>query len=194
MPADSDGQGLHFQIYPDTTDASTLAADSANSTERGLFEWQKEPSWVAIPADGVTAGTANHTPAADLATDDDHFYIIRAWDGTANGASSATQRFIVADRNWTDITAAGNSIRVIHLTELREEANRRNAYSLTDVAWTDPTITANITPIRATHFTELRTGLTDVRDRTDTAVIIGAEVNYKWTAHPWQSFPELALL
>ena len=56
----------------------------------------------------------------------------------------------------------GTAIRPLHLTEIRDAANEaRLNCGLAAAAWTDPTITADVTPVRAVHITELRAALTE---------------------------------
>lgn len=56
--------------------------------------------------------------------------------------------------------AAGGLIRAVHLTDLRNGLTpARSALALPTQSFTDPVPTAGTTPIKATHLTELRTGV-----------------------------------
>ena len=173
VPLDAESNTLHFKVYYDQTAASTLVANSSNS--QAGFEFYNGTTWAAFPSGGVpstnTGFKVRFEPQSDLANNTNTNWRVVANDGTVDGASSATNRFWVGGRTWTDATLApGGWIRVAHITELREEANyARACRSLATNAWTDPELTANATAIRAVHLTDLRevvAGLTNVTGET----------------------------
>ncbi len=45
---------------------------------------------------------------------------------------------------------------------MRQSTNCVSRFALAAVAWTDATLTAGVTPVKAVHLTELRAGIGDV--------------------------------
>lgn len=83
-----------------------------------------------------------------------HVYRVRAI------ASGATSAFSNADLATTVLFTNDAIIKRTHLIELRTAVNAvRTRASLSAATFTDPTITAFVTPVRAAHITELRTAL-----------------------------------
>ncbi len=163
VPADVNSDTLHFQVFLDAVDGSTLVADSEVPAQRSAFSWYNGSAWVAMPAGGATASTGQvrWIPPTPLAVGNP-FWKVRAYDGSAYGLASAVQRFIIGTRTWTDATlVAGARIRRIHLEELREEIDyaRRFRNLNTACVTADPVITPNVTAIRAVHRNELNAGL-----------------------------------
>lgn len=114
---------------------------------------------------GVASGTAvtlTASPAAGAS--------FREWRGACSGTSATcilslsgdTSVTAVFSKSFTDPTLAGGVlIKAVHFTDLREAITTlRSRWSLGAFAWTDPTLTAQSTPVRAVHVTDLRTALT----------------------------------
>ena len=57
------------------------------------------------------------------------------------------------------VLAARNSIRTLHITDLRLYLDAaRTALGLNAVVYTDPSLTAGVTPVRRLHIVDLRSG------------------------------------
>ncbi len=62
-----------------------------------------------------------------------------------------------------DPLRAGDPVKAVHLTELRERVDvLRGTAGLRPFGWTDPMIVRGVTPIRAVHLAELHTALNEV--------------------------------
>ncbi len=172
VPSDVSTNNQHFKVYYDTTDASTLIADSSSSTTG--FEYDNGAGWTAFPGGGA-AGTnvneqARYKPQSDLTEGTSYYWRVVSSDTNVLG-SSVTNRFIIWDRTWTDSIEAGvTRIRKPHVDELRDEANYTSASrGLVATNWTDSAITPNVTLIRSVHMTELRgavSGVTNITGET----------------------------
>jgi len=61
---------------------------------------------------------------------------------------------------FTDSSLAGTFIKAIHITELRTSMNQaRQSLALSQIPFADPTLTPNVTVIKATQLQELRAGV-----------------------------------
>jgi hypothetical protein len=82
---------------------------------------------------------------------------VAAYDGKDWGNWS-TYTFTIQSPNWpTTINANDTGISKRTIDDLRTKVNAvRQARGLSTVSWTDATITANVTSVRAVHLTELR--------------------------------------
>jgi hypothetical protein len=59
-----------------------------------------------------------------------------------------------------DPLTTATPIKTTHLTQLRTALDQaRAALSLSTLAYTDPTLTANVTPVKAAHVNDLRNGV-----------------------------------
>ncbi len=170
VPSDPDGHPVHFKVYAGTTETPGLLADSSNSTAG--FEYGTGTVWVSLPAAGaptVNAGAkARYKPASDFATPTAHYWRVVAKDAALEGPGSATNRFVLGGRAWTDPVLGGLVMRPRkpHLDELREEANYARASRLYPTQAWSGAIVANLTPVRAVFFTELRAALAEVTNAT----------------------------
>lgn len=173
VPADSDEDLLHFKLYGDTTNASLVVADS--SLDTAGFECFDGIAWAALSGSGVpstnSAGMVRYKPQGNFISGTSYWWRVTAYDGVADGPSSATNRFVLGGRTWTDELAAGiTRVRKPHIEELREECNyARLCRRLETNSWTDAAITANVTRIRSAHIAELREaveGVTNVTGET----------------------------
>ena len=65
----------------------------------------------------------------------------------------------LAGATWTDPSLAGGAVRAVHITELRavSRSTRRARYAA--ASFTDPTLTAGSTVVRAVHLIELRSAI-----------------------------------
>jgi|GEM_PF-1221731 len=170
IPADGDEDLLHFKVYCDSTNSSTLAADSASDI--GGFEYYNGTAWSAFPGGGVpstnTGEKIRYKPQIDFISGTSCWWCITANDGAGDGESSITNRFVIGGRTWTEGLEAGvTRVRKPHVDELREEANyARLCRRLAASNWTDAAITANVTLIRSVHITELREAVGGVTNVT----------------------------
>jgi hypothetical protein len=157
VPLDPDGENLHFQIYADTTNASLLLADSSNSVTG--FEYFNGTSWSSFPSAGVPGnnnGKIRFKPASTWTTGTSYYWRVIAQDSVLSSLSSATNRFVIGVRTWTDSDLSPHTTRIrkAYLDELREEANYARACRVLPTnSW--ETITPSETPIRAGYFTNL---------------------------------------
>ena len=66
---------------------------------------------------------------------------------------------VLLPATFTDLAVPGTPIKMVHITELRTSLDEaRSLIGLNAIAYTDSTLSAGVTPIKATHLQELRNG------------------------------------
>jgi fibronectin-binding autotransporter adhesin len=162
IPPNDTGNNVHFRVRLDTDAVLDDTPVSSAAGDPG-FGYYDGTTWGAFPAGGVSSGAGRavrYVPQTDLPADDDIFWAVRAEDAvtTTAGNESSARRFLIASPAWT--AGLPGALRAVHLTELRTEADRARRFrALAAMSWTDPTVTAGATRVRAIHVTDLRTAV-----------------------------------
>jgi hypothetical protein len=107
---------------------------------------------------GTPAGSPfNDTASANTA----YLYKVRSFNGAESGDSNVDLATTVI---FTDSSLAGIAPKTVHITQLRTAVNAvRTLAGLGGGSYTDPTITAQSTLIKAAHITDLRAALNTAR-------------------------------
>jgi parallel beta-helix repeat protein len=165
-PIDEDSNTLHFKIFCDSGNGSSLLANSQVDTTG--FYYYDSGIFKNFPIAGIDSNvygnTIYYTPQFNF-NDSVYFWSIQAYDGDLESDSSSISAFKSGGRIWTDSPLIENLtlIRKPHIDELRQEINfARKARGLPAFAWTDPVITAGETLIRKIYFDEMRNALEEL--------------------------------
>ena len=175
VPVDQQGDVLHFNVYADSTLATTMVADSMIQSES--FEYYNGSFWQVFPSNGVPSSNASGQVRFKFQGDlsiTSYAWKVVAKDTVIAGVPSETNRFVVVQRVWLDSDLSGpfKAIRKIHMDELREEINFARLFrGLSTNEWTDAVITPRATPIRSIHFMELRQSIETITNITGETIV-----------------------
>ena len=114
-----------------------------------------------IPA-GTTGGTTltDSSAAANTA----YLYKVRALDAATNAGPYSGVDLATTVIFTDDPLNAGATVKAVHITQLRTAVNAVHVLAgLGAAAFTDPTITVGVTPIRRVHIVDLRSALDTAR-------------------------------
>jgi len=178
----ADAAGAHFEVWLDDNKIGDTAIDPIG------FRYFDGSAWADFPTNGMPAtaqrlaferaGTGKLVADRALTTAEQSWWVV-ATSSKGTTSTSATFRFLSETPVWEDgeAVAGYTVIRKAQLEQLRDEANAfRRLYDLADYSFTDPTLAANETPVRAIHFEELRAAIAEAAATTgeDTAA-------WQWT-------------
>lgn len=110
-----------------------------------------------IPAAGGTFAFRLPTLAVGA-----HSLLFKVVDSVGASSPATNTTLTVATPAFTDNTLTGIAVKAIHINELRTQINNlRQFYGMAAVSWID-TITAGNTVVKAAHFTQLQTALSEI--------------------------------
>jgi len=154
--------GRAFTVAPPSVTLDVARAGSADGTVTSSPGGINCGGGCSTSVPSGTVVTLTATPAAGAE--------FRVWRGACSGTSttcilsvgSASSATAVFSKIFTDPALAGGIvIKAMHFTDLRQAvATLRNRAGLGVFTWTDPTLSAQSTPVKAVHLTDLRTALT----------------------------------
>lgn len=157
--------GMHFQVFLD--DNNMIGNTAINPIG---FRCQVDGTWTLFPAEGMPAGTTQlafeRAGGGKIVIGRSGVVLEHTWwvVGTDTGRVSSESshfRFLSQEPVWENapLIAGYTIIRAAQIEQLRNETNAlRRLYGLLDYTFTD-TLIANETPVRATHFLELRAAI-----------------------------------
>jgi YD repeat-containing protein len=94
--------------------------------------------------------------------------------------NQARSRASLPAANWAENVTSGVLIKAAHIVELRARLDEaRAALSMSPATYTDPTLTAGVTPVKAIHIQELRQRVTEALT-TNFAILVDGHANLSY--------------
>lgn len=161
---DSGNTITNIEVQTSTSSAfSSNVVDDQYGSDSG-YGTSNPSLFTGMPTPNNSTNTVTYHCSAGLSPGT---YYVRSRCKDNNGAWSgwsATQQFTIASVPWTDTPVAGNpGMKAQWLNDLATVINNARQFrTLSTFAFTDGTVTAQTTDIKATHITERRQKLIDV--------------------------------
>jgi hypothetical protein len=143
-------------VVATATGATSVAVTwtaSAGATGYEIFRSDAPNAFVSI---GTVGAVTNYNDNA-ASTNKSYLYRVRATNGGSVSPDSAADFATVVVYTDPTVTAGATTIKVAHLTDLRQAVNAMHLLAnLGAVAFTDPVVSSSLA-VKAVHITELRT-------------------------------------